>query len=118
VDAVREFKVTNSLMSAESGHTGIGVVNLQLKSGTNQFQGTAFEYLRNDKLDARSWLASTRITTGRTSSALRPAARYSYRSSTTAEIKRSSSYRMPDRGNGGATDVSFRQACVTPCSLA
>ncbi len=63
VDAVREFKVTNSLMSAEWGHTGIGVVNLQLKSGTNQFHGTAFEYLRNDKLDARSWLAPTRTTT-------------------------------------------------------
>jgi hypothetical protein len=63
VDAVREFKVTNSLMSAEWGHTGIGVVNLQLKSGTNQFHGTAFEYLRNDKLDARSWLAETRTTT-------------------------------------------------------
>ena len=63
VDAVREFKVTNSLMSAEWGHTGIGVVNLQLKSGTNQFHGTAFEYLRNDKLDSRSWLAATRTTT-------------------------------------------------------
>jgi hypothetical protein len=63
VDAVREFKVTNSLMSAEWGHTGIGVVNLQLKSGTNQFHGTAFEYLRNDKLDSRSWLAETRTTT-------------------------------------------------------
>jgi hypothetical protein len=63
VDAVREFKVTNSLMSAEWGHSGIGVVNLQLKSGTNQFHGTAFEYLRNDKLDARSWLAGTRTTT-------------------------------------------------------
>ncbi len=63
VDAVREFKVTNSLLSAEWGHTGIGVVNLQLKSGTNQFHGTAFEYLRNDKLDARSWLAPTRTTT-------------------------------------------------------
>ncbi|MGH9673758.1 MAG: carboxypeptidase regulatory-like domain-containing protein, partial [Bryobacteraceae bacterium] len=63
VDAVREFKVTNSLMSAEWGHTGIGVVNLQLKSGTNQFHGTAFEYFRNDKLDARSWLARTRTVT-------------------------------------------------------
>jgi len=63
VDAVREFKVTNSLMSAEWGHTGIGVVNLQLKSGTNQFHGTAFEYFRNDKLDARSWLAPTRTVT-------------------------------------------------------
>ncbi len=63
VDAVREFKVTNSLMSAEWGHTGIGVVNLQLKSGTNDLHGTAFEYLRNDKLDARSWLASTRTIT-------------------------------------------------------
>jgi hypothetical protein len=73
VDAVREFKVTNSLMSAEWGNTGIGVVNLQLKSGTNQFHGTAFEYFRNDKLDARSWLAPTRTTTRQTNSVSPPA---------------------------------------------
>jgi hypothetical protein len=63
VDAIREFKVANSQMSAEYGHTGIGNVTFQLKSGTNQLHGSAFEYLRNDKLDARTWTAPERTTT-------------------------------------------------------
>ena len=63
VDAVREFRVTSSLMSAEQGHSGVGQVAFQLKSGTNQFHGSAYEYLRNDKLDARSWMSATRTTT-------------------------------------------------------
>ena len=60
VDAVREFKVISSQMSAEYGATGSSVVSLALKSGTNELHGGAYEYLRNDKLDARSWFAATR----------------------------------------------------------
>lgn len=63
VDAVREFRVTTSLMSAEHGHSGAGQVSFQLKSGTNQLHGGVFEYFRNDKLDARSWMSPTRTTT-------------------------------------------------------
>ena len=59
-DAVREFAVITSQMSAEYGHTGAGVVNFTLKSGTNQFHGDAYEYARNTVFDARSFLAPTR----------------------------------------------------------
>ena len=41
--------------SAEFGRAGGGVVNLTLKSGTNRFHGTAYEFLRNEKLDARNF---------------------------------------------------------------
>lgn len=60
VDAVQEFKVQSGTMSAEFGYTAGGVVNLVSKSGSNAFHGTAYEFLRNDKLDARNTFAATR----------------------------------------------------------
>jgi hypothetical protein len=63
VDAILEFKVQGSQMSAEYGRSGASVVNFTVKSGTNQLHGSVFEYLRNDKLDARNWLAPSRALT-------------------------------------------------------
>src|SRR5262249_24990639 len=48
VDAVQEFKVKTSTFSAEFGHAAGSVVNATIKSGTNQFHGTVFEFLRNN----------------------------------------------------------------------
>ena len=53
VDAVREFQVLTSDYSAELGGTSGGVVNMISRSGTNNFHGSAYEYLRNSALDAR-----------------------------------------------------------------
>jgi len=55
VDALDEFKLQTSTYSAEFGRSMGGVVNLQIKSGTNAFHGSAFEFLRNDSLDANNW---------------------------------------------------------------
>src|SRR5215467_11842610 len=52
VDAIEEFKVQTSTYSAEFGRANGGVVNIQIKSGTNTFHGSGFEFLRNDKFDA------------------------------------------------------------------
>jgi hypothetical protein len=52
IDAIEEFKVQTSTYSAEFGRANGGVVNVQIKSGTNQFHGSGFEFLRNDKFDA------------------------------------------------------------------
>ncbi|MBI3693362.1 MAG: TonB-dependent receptor, partial [Acidobacteria bacterium] len=53
LDAVAEFKVETSNYSAEQGRNSGAVMNVSIKSGTNEIHGTAFEYLRNDIFDAR-----------------------------------------------------------------
>jgi hypothetical protein len=60
VDAVEEFKVQSNTMSAEFGFTAGGVVNVVTKSGTNTPHGNLYEYLRNDKFDARNTFAQTK----------------------------------------------------------
>ena len=57
VDAVEEFKVQATNYTAEyGGHAGANV-QLQLKSGTNSFHGSAFDFFRTDSLDARNYFA-------------------------------------------------------------
>lgn len=55
VDALEEFKVQTSTYSAEFGRSSGGVVNIAIKSGTNTYHGSAFEFLRNDKFDANDF---------------------------------------------------------------
>ncbi|HXI30604.1 MAG TPA: carboxypeptidase-like regulatory domain-containing protein [Vicinamibacterales bacterium] len=55
VDALDEFKMQTSTYSAEFGHSLGGVVNLQIKSGSNAMHGSAFEFLRNDAFDANNF---------------------------------------------------------------
>ena len=55
VDAIQEFSVLTSNYSAEYGKTSGGVVNAVTRSGTNGFHGSAYEFLRNSKLDAKNY---------------------------------------------------------------
>lgn len=55
VDAIQEFSVLTSNYSAEYGKTSGGVVNAITRSGTNQFHGGAYEFIRNNVLDARNF---------------------------------------------------------------
>src|SRR5712671_2457951 len=55
VDAIQEFSVLTSNYSAEYGKTSGGVVNAITRSGTNQIHGSAYEFLRNAKLDAKNY---------------------------------------------------------------
>ncbi len=53
-DSIAEFRVNSALYSAESGNGGGAQINLVSKSGTNEFHGSVFEFVRNDILDARN----------------------------------------------------------------
>jgi Carboxypeptidase regulatory-like domain len=58
VDDVQEFRIQTSTFSPEYGRTPGAQVSISTRSGTNEFHGTAFDYFRNDKLDANDWFAN------------------------------------------------------------
>src|SRR5579884_1318143 len=55
INTVDEFKVDNSTYSAEYGRNSGSIVNIATRSGTNQFHGEVYEYLRNNAMDARNF---------------------------------------------------------------
>ena len=59
ISTVQEFKIDNSTFSAEYGQSSGAVVNVATRSGTSQFHGELFEFLRNDALDARNFFNFT-----------------------------------------------------------
>jgi hypothetical protein len=61
VDAIGEFSVLTSNYSAEYGRTSGGVINAITRSGTNQFHGGVYEFLRNSALDARNYFDRANI---------------------------------------------------------
>jgi hypothetical protein len=59
LDAVREFSVQAGAYSAEYGDVAGGVINLQSRSGTNNWHGSLFEFFRNDALDAANFFSNS-----------------------------------------------------------
>jgi hypothetical protein len=55
IDAMQEVKVQTNLYGADVGRAGGAVVNMVTKSGTNSYHGTVFEFVRNDKFDAKDF---------------------------------------------------------------
>ena len=60
VDALQEFRIQTSTYAPEFGRTPGAQISILTRSGTNQFHGTAFDYLRNDVLDANDWFADNK----------------------------------------------------------
>lgn len=65
VDSIGEFKVLRSLYPAESGRSGGGQVNIVTRSGTDQFHGSLFEFVRNDKFNANTYFNNQNAPLGR-----------------------------------------------------
>jgi hypothetical protein len=64
VDAIGEFKVLRSLYPAETGRSGGGQVNVVTRSGTNEFHGSLYEFVRNERLNANSFFANRNAPVG------------------------------------------------------
>jgi carboxypeptidase family protein len=60
VDAVQEFKIQTNSYDAQYGHTGGGIINVSLKSGTNGLHGSLYEFARRSPLDANSFQNNAR----------------------------------------------------------
>ena len=58
IDALQEFKIQTSTYAAEYGRQPGGQISIITRSGTNQFHGSVFDYLRNDAMDANDWFAN------------------------------------------------------------
>ncbi|HET6929217.1 MAG TPA: TonB-dependent receptor [Candidatus Acidoferrum sp.] len=58
VDALQEFRIQTSTYAPEFGRTPGAQISIATRSGTNQWHGTGFDYLRNDVLDANDWFAN------------------------------------------------------------
>src|SRR5437879_7083788 len=62
INTVAEFKVDNSTYSAEYGRNSGAIVNIATRSGTNEFHGEFFDFLRNSAMDARNFFNPTSVT--------------------------------------------------------
>src|SRR5437868_9868686 len=58
VEAIAEFKVETANSAVDTGFGSAGQMNVSTKSGARAFHGTAFEYVRNDKLDAANYFTN------------------------------------------------------------
>ncbi len=58
VDTVQEFSIVTNALAAEYGRTGGGTINVSTRSGGNEFHGSAFNFLRNSKLDSNNFFSN------------------------------------------------------------
>jgi hypothetical protein len=78
VDSIGEFKVLRALYPAESGKSGGGQINVVTRSGTDEFHGSLFEFVRNEQFNASSYFNNRNAPLGRDENgkAIRPPFRY------------------------------------------
>ena len=97
IDDIQEFKIQSNNDLAEFGGVSGGIVNVATKAGTNRFHGSAWEFLRNEQLDARDYFLPTRNPLRRTNLAIQWVARFSFPMFLMAETAHSSF--LPMRGS-------------------
>ena len=116
-DEITEFKITGSNFSAEYGY-GSNVINVSTKSGTNDLHFTLWEFLRNQKLDARNFFPPARLSQGNAiNSEWLWADRYTWANFTTGATRHSGSLILRDNANGWG-EPSFLWCHLPRCGAA
>jgi hypothetical protein len=106
-DAVQEFRVMFSNMSAEYGRLGLGVVNTITKSGTNSFRFSLFEFLRNRAITARQWNTPS----------VNPLVQNQFGGSAGGRIRRDRTFFFTSYQQLERRTVAFRNVAIVPSAL-
>jgi Carboxypeptidase regulatory-like domain len=107
-EAVQEFRVITNNYAAEHGRYPAGVVDVVTKSGTNQFHGAAFEFFRDEKLNAKRW-APPGVT-----SALDPLKRNQYGAAAGGPIKKEKTFFFASYSGLRQEETYYRNSAVVP----
>jgi hypothetical protein len=110
-EAVQEFRVITSSYAAEYGRYPAGVVDVVTKSGTNQYHGAAFEFFRNEALNAKRWAPPG------TPSAKDPLDRNQYGAAGGGRIARDKTFFFTSYSRLRQTETFYRNNAVVPTAL-
>jgi len=122
VEALEQFTTESNGFKAEYGHAGGGNLTYVSKSGTNQYHGSAYEFLRNNDFDANNFFSNAahiaNSITSRTISGLPSGDRCGFPRSTTAKTRRSFSFPTRDFATASAPMARPSPFRLRKCTLA
>ncbi len=109
LDSIQEFQVLSGTYSAEYGRSAGGIVTVKLKSGTNQFHGSLFEFVRNDVFDANGFFNNQLPPTTGNKAPREPLSRNQYGGSLGGPIRKNKTFFFTDyqgyRQTQGGTSI-------------
>lgn len=110
-EAIQEFRVITNSYAAEYGRYPAGVVDVVTKSGTNAFHGAAFEFFRNEKLNAKRW------TPPGVTSAKDPLDRNQYGAAIGGPIRKERTFFFASYSGLRQEETYYRNTAVVPTAL-
>jgi hypothetical protein len=110
-EAIQEFRVITNSYAAEYGRYPAGVVDVVTKSGTNEFHGAAFEFFRNEKLNAKRW------TPPGVTSAKDPLDRNQYGAAVGGPIRKERTFFFASYSGLRQEETYYRNTAVVPTAL-
>jgi len=110
-EAIQEFRVITNNYAAEYGRYPAGVVDIVTKSGTNEFHGAAFEFFRNESLNAKRW-----VPPGAATSAKDPLDRNQYGAAIGGPLRKDKTFFFASFSGLRQTETYYRNTAVVPTS--
>src|SRR5437667_2276188 len=110
-EAIQEFRVITNNYAAEYGRYPAGIVDIVTKSGTNEFHGAAFEFFRNEKLNAKRWVPPG------TPAARDPLDRNQYGAAFGGPIRKDKTFFFASFSGLRQEETYYRNSAVVPTAL-